>query len=188
MKAKDYIKHHVKGLMLKMRDKKAMRGEFSGHAIPTGLMLDEEHVYYVPNPYFAPVMKRLLRRFRELDGDFAQFRREIVVKPIFPDVPDEIIKRVGRVQLTKVDGGYTIKSYDGMRSVLTNVALIGHIAYKNRIVKRNAHPAIVDEADFWFCFERTKQLSRNSPTIYLRSSLRFLAVSMECVRTSKRNS
>src|SRR5260370_30651640 len=132
MKLKDYIKDHVKGLMLKRRDKKAMRDEFSGHAIPTDLMVDEEHVYYVPNPYFAPVMKRLLRRFRELDGDFAQFRREIVVKPIFPDVPDEIIKRVGREQLTKVDGGYTIKSYDGMGSVLTNVPLIGHIAYKNR--------------------------------------------------------
>lgn len=154
LKAKDYIKHHVKGLMLKMRDKKGMRGEYSGHAIPTGLMLDEEHVYYVPNPYFAPVMKRLLKRFRELDGDFAQFRREIIGKPIFPNVPDEIIKRVGRVQLTKVEGGYTVKSYAGMRSMLTNVALIGHIAYKNRIVKRNAHPAIVDEVDFWFCFER----------------------------------
>src|SRR5260370_8427292 len=130
-----------------------MRGEYSGHAIPTGVMLDEEHVYYVPNPYFGAVMAELVRGFRELDGDFSQFRREIIGKPIFPDVPDEIIKRIGRVQLTKVDGGYTVKSYAGMRSMLTNVALIGHIAYKNRIVKRNAHPAIVDESDFWFFLE-----------------------------------
>lgn len=154
MKAKDLIEKHIKGTMHRNRTRKAMRGEFTGHAIPTGFMLDENHLFYVPNPIWAPIMKKLLKRFRQLDANMAQFRREIVGYPIFPELPEEIAKRVGRIQLTKVPGGYTVKSYDGLRMMLTNVALIGHIAYQGRIVKENAHPAIVDEADFWFCFNR----------------------------------
>jgi hypothetical protein len=152
MKAKDYIEKHIKGTMHKNRDRKALRGEFTGHAVPTGFMLDDNHLFYIPNPIWAPVMKNLLKRFKQLDANMAQFRREIVGYPVFPDLPEDIKKQVGRIQLTKVPGGYTVKSYDGLRMMVTNVALIGHIAYNGRIVKENAHEAIVDEADFWFCF------------------------------------
>ena len=154
MKAKDLIEKHIKGTMHKNRTRKAMRGEFSGHAIPTGFLLDDSRLFYIPNPLWAPVMRKLLKRFRELDGNMAQFRREIVGYPVFPDLPDDIQKRVGRIQVTKVPGGYTVKSYDGLRMMLTNVALIGHIAYNGRIVKENAHQSIVDEDEFWFAFNR----------------------------------
>jgi hypothetical protein len=39
IKAKDYIQKHIRGTMVKNRDRKANRGEFSGHAVPTGFLL-----------------------------------------------------------------------------------------------------------------------------------------------------
>jgi hypothetical protein len=58
------------------------------------------------------------------------------------------------VPLTKVPGGWTIKSRAGLAYLLTNPAYIGHVYHKGRIVKKNAHPAIVDEEDFWFAYYR----------------------------------
>ncbi len=36
-----YIRKHIKGVMLKNRDRKATRGEYMGHAVPAGLIPDE---------------------------------------------------------------------------------------------------------------------------------------------------
>ncbi len=141
-------------IMRKYRDRKGMRGEYAGHNIPTGFMLDEARLFYVPNPDHAKPLKALFKRFRALGGNVATLRREIVGTPIFPDLPPEILERTGQITLTKVPGGWTIKSRDGLETMLTNPAYIGHIAYSGRIVKYNAHPAIVDEDDFYFAYYR----------------------------------
>jgi hypothetical protein len=172
LEAKNYIQKHIRGVMLRNRERKAMRGEFSGHAVPTGFMLDDNRLFYVPNPIWAPVMSSLLKRYKALDANFAALRREIIGYPIFPDLPEDIKKRVGRVQLTKVAGGYTVKSYDALRMMLTNVALIGHIAYNGRIVKKHAHPAIVDEADFWYAFDRLSPTTIEGEPILGRKAVR----------------
>ncbi len=150
VEAKNYRLKHVFGRMLPARDRVAMRGEYCGHAVPTGLMLDDERKFYVANPVWSPIMKRLFKRFRELDADLTTLRREIYGKPIFPELPSEIQERVGQIHLTHVLGGYTIKSREGLKSMLTNAVYIGHAVYDGRIVKRNVHTAIVDEQDFFF--------------------------------------
>ncbi len=152
--AADYVNKHVKGVMLRNRERRALRGEFSGHVVPIGLMLDEARMFYVPNPDHAKPLDSLFKRFRTLGGNLAELRREIVGKPIFPDLPPEILERTGHITLTKVPGGWTIKSHPGLKQILTNPAYIGHVCYGGRIVKKHAHPAIVDEEDFWFAFYR----------------------------------
>lgn len=151
--AADFLNKHVK-MMSKNRERRALRGEFSGHVVPIGFMLDEERLFYVPNPDHAAPLKALFKRFRALGGNLATLRREIIGRPTFPDLPPDILKRTGQITLTKVPGGWTIKSHPGLQQILTNPAYIGHIAYGGRIVKYNAHPAIVDEDDFWFAYYR----------------------------------
>ncbi len=149
--AADYLKQIKK--MNKLRRRKGMRGGYIGTPCPTGFMLEGTDKHYVSNPVWAPIMARLFKRFRELDANFAQLRREIVGKPIFPYLPEDVQKCVGRISLTKVEGGYSINNWDSLKSLLTNLALIGHRVYDGRIVQKNAHPAIVDESDFWYAWE-----------------------------------
>jgi hypothetical protein len=85
---------------------------------------------------------------------WAKLRREIVGKVVFKDLPPEILERTGSLSLTKIPGGWTIKSRSGLIYMLTNPAYIGHIYYKGRIIKKNAHDAIVDEDDFWYAYYR----------------------------------
>src|SRR5437868_2949532 len=48
----DYLESHQR-MMLKAKECKGMRGDFGGHAVPTGLMLDEKRKGYLPNPYWC---------------------------------------------------------------------------------------------------------------------------------------
>ncbi len=151
--AAKYVQDHIIGDMLGNRLQKAMRGEYVGHTVPAGLMLDDARANYIHNPLWAPVINGLFKRYRQLDADHAALRREIAGQPIFPDLPDEIKERVGHITLTKVEGGYTIKSRSGLVYILTNPAYIGHTYYKGHLM-RNTHPAIVSEDDFMYAFER----------------------------------
>ncbi len=130
--------------------RKGARGKYSGHAVPTGLMLDDSRENYLPNPIWGPIVSNLTRRYRQLDGSIALLRREIIGKCIFPDLPPDIEKRIGTIYLEKVQGGYTIKSRAGLIWILVNPANMGHMHFDGEITKRNAHTAIVDEDDYLF--------------------------------------
>jgi hypothetical protein len=151
--AADFLNKHV-AMMTKYRKRKALRGEFTGSTVPTGLMLNDEREGYIANPFHAEAIKSLFKRFRALGGNLAFLRREVCGQPIFPDLPPEILGHVGKIMLTKVPGGWTIKTRGGLVYILTNPVYIGHMVYEGRIVKYNAHPAIVDEDDFWFSYYR----------------------------------
>ncbi len=165
IEAKNYRQNHIMKKVLPARERVARRGEFFGHSIPVGLMLDDARKFYISNPYWSPIAARLFKRYRELDGSFALFHREIYGRLLFPelntihfpDVPqtilDDILERIGRIQLSRVEGGYTIKGRTSLQMFLTNVAYIGHINYNGQLIK-NTHPAIVNEEDFWFAFNR----------------------------------
>ncbi len=150
--AADYTTHHVKGRMLVGKHEKAMRGEYAGWSVATGYILDDFRQQYIPNPHWCDNVASLFRRFRELDADFAAFNREIYGRLLFPDVPQDILERIGRINMSRVPGGYTIKGRTSLMAFLTNPVYIGHMVYKGQIVKYNAHPAIVDEQDFMFAF------------------------------------
>ena len=59
----------------------------------------------------------------------ARLRQEIVGAAIFPDLPPEILERTEQITLTKVEGGWTIKSHPGLKHMLTNPAYIGHVCF-----------------------------------------------------------
>jgi DNA invertase Pin-like site-specific DNA recombinase len=144
-----YLKN-MREVVSAAKHRKGARGKYSGHAVPTGLMLTEDRMGYEPNPYWAHVVRDITHRYRQLDADLAALRRELFGKCLFPDLPPEIAARVGKVYLEKVVGGYTIKSRTGLVGILTNVANIGHMHFDGEIVKRDVHKAIVDVDDYLF--------------------------------------
>src|SRR2546421_3209490 len=145
--AADYLKT-LGRTMQRRREKKGMRGGYAGHPLPTGFMLDKKRDNYLPNPAWSGTVAWLTRRFRELDADITALHNEIHGVPIFCELPPDIVARVGKIQLQPVSGGYTIASRGSLVYLLTNPANIGHRVYKRRIVKREAHPAIVDREDY----------------------------------------
>ena len=57
-------------------------------------MLDDARKHFTPNPVWSSTVARLFKRFRELDVELAALFREIVGKPIFPELPEEIAARL----------------------------------------------------------------------------------------------
>ena len=158
-KAAEYSEHQVKGVMGGAKRRKGMRGEYTGHPVAAGLLLDDERKFFVPNPYWKDQVEHLFKRCIDLDFSLAALRREVVSQAYFPDFPpdvyEEMLNRMGgRILLKKVPGGYTVSSISGLKSMLTNVEYIGHAYSEGRIVKRNAFPAIVREDYFWPVFNR----------------------------------
>lgn len=151
VESKNYRQNHIMKKVLPARERVARRGEFFGHSIPVGLMLDDERKFYVCNPCWQGQVANLFTRFRELDANFALWYREIYGKMLFPTLPPEIAARVGTIHMTPVQGGYTIKGRTSLQGLLTNTAYIGHILHNGLLIK-NTHPAIVDEEDFWYAF------------------------------------
>lgn len=152
--AADYLEKHQKGVMLKNLERKALRGEYHGGVVPTGFMLDEERKFYVPNPIHAEPITHIFKRYRALGGNLSILRQEVAGRILFKELPPDIQARVGKIHLTPVQEGWTIKTRGALIWILTNPAYIGHVYYKGRIVKYNAHPAIVDEEDFWYAYHR----------------------------------
>lgn len=170
--AADYLSKQV-GKMQKARTRKALRGEFAGHRIPVGLMLDEERKHFIPSPH-APQVKALFRRFRQLNGDFAAFRREVVGSPVFPELEDFPIDTLA---LTRVTGGWTVKGRDALRDLLTNPAYVGCVTWNRQIVQKNAHPAIVDEDDFFFAFNRLSSVDLDgNPIEHPERTVRYVQI------------
>ena len=149
--AADYLKF-LRRTLHRRKEKKGKRGEYIGGAIPVGLMLDEERKWYIPNPYWCDTVSWLTRRFRELEADLTALCNEIRGVAIFDELPEdeEFRKRVGQIQLRKVQGGYTVASRASLVGMLTNPANIGVRVYKGKIVPGVTHTAIVDRDDFNF--------------------------------------
>ena len=145
--AADFLKFQRRTLH-RARERKGMRGEYVGSAIPTGFMLDDHRRGYVPNPVWCDVVAQLTRRYRELEADIAALHNEIRGVPIFPELPEDIAERVGRIQLRPVPKGYTVAGRESLIAMLINPANIGHKVYKQRIVKWDAHLPIVDRGDY----------------------------------------
>lgn len=147
--AADFIKKHIKGKMLKGRSLKAKEGLLANGIAPIGLMRDKTGDNLMPSPH-AHNVNALYHRFEELGASLAQLHKEIIGKPVFPDV--EGIDP-GTIFLTRVSGGWTVKSRAALKYILTNPMYAGHLQFDGRIVKRNAHPAIVDPDVWQFAFE-----------------------------------
>ncbi len=156
--AADYITKHVKGRMHPARNQVSKRGEHDGRAVATGFILRQGNKKYeVYVPHADIVNAQLFKRFRELDGQFNLLWREIGTRrDLFPPYPKDMdIIGVNNKERFERPFGVT---YQGLKDMLTNVAYIG-IWYsqpkgKPTILIYHNHPAIVDEEDFWYAFNR----------------------------------
>ncbi len=147
--AKEYVRKQIKGKMLKNRTRKANMGRVANGVSPVGLMLDESRDNLIPSPH-AERVDWLYGRFWAHDANLAGLLREIVNmakrgEPLFPD-SDEIDPKT--IYLRRMTGGWTISTRFGLKYILSNPMYQGHLVFNGRIVKHNAHAAIVD-ADHW---------------------------------------
>lgn len=162
--AADFIKKHVRGKMLKGRMNKAKRGEHASGAPPVGFSVLStispggvtKNLQYTPNPH-APHVEPIFQRFYDLGANFNKLYREVVGRVVFPDVDGWTPEN--RIALTRVDGGWTIKSRQGLKYILTNLTYIGHYCFDGQIMKENAHPAIVQEKLFWYAWEHLSEVN-----------------------------
>lgn len=151
-----FITDHV-GMMNRMRDRVAKRGQYFGGGIGIGYILDENNR---PLPYepHAHIIRGIFKQYRLLNGNVTRLARELNADVyVFP--PYEAGVKGPYTHLTVKNGGYGL-TRAGLVSILTNPQYIGYWTFKGQ-VRRDTnghpiinHPPIVDEADFWYAFNR----------------------------------
>src|SRR5260370_5213894 len=158
-----FLELHIKGKMLRNRTRKAEQGKVAGGVAPVGLMLDKNTIEdstakhgfnYLPSPHRSGVVW-LYQRFAELEASRNAVLRETNAmarsgKPLFPVHPD-IDPKSMFLQKVYHDGvlvGWTDGTREGLTGILTNPHYIGHLVFNGKIVKRDAHEAVVDR-DLW---------------------------------------
>jgi DNA invertase Pin-like site-specific DNA recombinase len=173
--AKEYVRKQIKGKMLKNRTRKANMGRVANGVAPIGLMLDESRNNLVPSPH-AERVNWLYGRFRAHDANLAGLLHEILGMarhgvPLFPD-SDGIDPKT--IYLKRMVGGWTVKSRTGLRGILTNPMYQGHLVFNGRIVKRNAHPAIVDADNWQFAFDNLADVDLDgNPIEHAKRTVRY---------------
>lgn len=169
--AKEFVLKQIRGKALKGRTRKADMGRVANGRAPVGLMLDESRDNLTPSPH-AERVDWLFGRFRAHDARLAGLFREVVGMtlqgiPLFPY--DERIDPKSMHMDTLIDGddksGWTIKSRSGIQHLLSNPMYAGHLVFNGRIVKMNAHPAIVDADNWLYAFEHLSDVDLDGNVI-----------------------
>jgi hypothetical protein len=155
-----YIENHVRGTMLRRRSQAARSGLWAGlGSVPVGYVIDKvkerttygRFIVYEPH---ARVVRWIFIRFVELGYDFYKLCREIRDIPaLFPDLEAGVFTRCALSPGS--DGGYVLKSEDGLRYLLTNVAYTGVLKAEG-MYKQHNHEPIIDETLFWLVYDRLK--------------------------------
>jgi DNA invertase Pin-like site-specific DNA recombinase len=168
----DFITNYLKGRAHPAKRQKALRGEWDGRSVPVGFYVTAK----VPRKRFesgtaprrylvweehAVVVRWIFKRFRELAGDFAALKREVAQKTaeqgyLFPFFPDTMYKP--HIALSTNGQGYII-SDTGLKDLLCNIAYIGWFYNNGAPPIKDNHPAIVNEGDFWYAFDRLSPVS-----------------------------
>jgi DNA invertase Pin-like site-specific DNA recombinase len=150
-----FVEKHIKGKVLAARTRKAEKdGLLANGRAPIGLMTDKKPGYRVSNNLLpslhAPYVNALYEGFLALNASVALLYREVAGKVVFPDVPGI---DPNSIHLRHIEGGWTISSRKGLKHILTNPMYDGHLVFNGKIVKRNAHPAIVEHAVWQYVFD-----------------------------------
>ena len=173
----DYIKHHIKGVVLPSRARKAERGEYVGGKVPLGYVLEvvatgKRHSHkLVPFPPYAEVVNQcfeaLLRNRGNTLATMRDLERDNVTFPHYdnPEIQAAIPANCSLVVDGAVDnaesGGkgrkrWAVDGYrptrDFLRYIARNTVYIG--TYNNgAVAAENAHPGIVPEKLFWAVYD-----------------------------------
>ncbi|HYL42858.1 MAG TPA: recombinase family protein [Ktedonobacteraceae bacterium] len=119
--------------------------------IPVGNTGQKHFIIYEPH---ARLVRRLYKRYRELDGNMGKLLRELSRTGFaFPAFTG--IKNIPPVPLDFVEGvGYVIKRRGGLAGILSNPVYIGWYVFDNVLVSKEAHLPIVDMDDFLYAYTR----------------------------------
>jgi len=163
--AAEYINTVIKGRMHAAKKRINLEGKWVTGFIPVGYMIDMRKTlpggnendnyrkYAIFEPY-AEVIREYFRLFLSYSGNVRRTHLHIrQYGPYYPN-PKDTLPPEG----FKVD--YKLKSYDGkfhpsragLKAILTNARFIGHWLNGDSVVKRNNHPAIIDEDAFFQAF------------------------------------
>ena len=166
-----FLEHHVKGRMLKAKQKRADAGEWNGRSIALGFMVDlreklpdgranpDRHRYRAC-PMVAPIVRAWFEGFRAHDGNLLGLYRELQASgPYLPefDTPGLVPpghKVTNHFKRRDPDCGQLLPSYNGLGTLLTNVVYIGHWVQNDAITHWHNHEAIIPEDLFMFAFNR----------------------------------
>lgn len=146
--------------MIDLRARASRRGLYDGRIIPVGYLVDRvktspSYRLYIPYEPHAHVVASLFARFRTLCGATNELCREIEKLPfLFPEFEPWVDDREKqKIRLRRVPGGYTL-TRGGLISILTNVHYLGWWVFQGEVVSKDNHPAIVNEDDFWYAYQK----------------------------------
>jgi Recombinase len=128
------------------------QGSYGGHCVPMGFIVTgtkSERKYNVYEPH-RELVEYVFKRFKALNGNLSRLYRELRDSDFaFPEF-DSSVTEVPHVGLDYVAGkGYVIKTRNGLISLLTNTAYIGHYVFTRR------EPATIEYDD-----QREKRVRR----------------------------
>ena len=167
----NYLEYHIYGCVLPAKDRRGYAGYWTGHSVPMGYLVDIQekignsfnpryHRYVIHEPH-AAIVRWIFRRFKELHGNvnllLTEIRKKGCLFPDFDETVDPDVLYCAYNKRSKVEGGHTIVTREGLRSIFKNRIYIGQWVYKGQVMElgiENYPPAIVDIDDFTYAYNR----------------------------------
>lgn len=172
--AAEFITSYIRGRLYPAKMHLMREGKWAGGTLPPGFMLDvrktlpdgsENALYrrYVAYPPHADIILSYFRMFLENAGNLTKTHRQIVQHgAYFPDPKTWLAPKGYRFlppRTMKNGGNGFCPGKDGLRSILTNAAYIGHWSVNDVIVRWNNHPAIIPLDMFMEAFNYLSQIT-----------------------------
>lgn len=164
-RAADYLEYHINGRLMKARDYLKERGIWTGRSVAIGFMVDLreklpdgtanlEHRKYVPFQPCADVILAYFELFRKKNRNMTHTWNHIYEHG--PYIPEDVEApqgfRIDIILRNRSKSGGLMPSHAGLRYMLTNIAYIGHWAYRGVVEQWNNHIPIVPEDLFMYAF------------------------------------
>lgn len=177
--AAEYINSVIRGKLHKAKNRLSLEGRWAGAGVPPGYMVDMRKELpdgsqnpnwrrYVPFEPYAAVVQEYFRMFLANSGSIRTTMREIHEHgPYYPD-PTTCLPPKGFTVNYKIHSymnGYC-PGRVGLFNILTNVAYIGHWAFKDAVIIQNNHEPIISANTFMRAFDYLSETSldgKNNP-------------------------
>jgi hypothetical protein len=159
------------GRLYAARQREVQQGRWLGGRPPIGFMIDQrKHLpeghpnpdwrKLSPFPPYAGVVKSCFEVFLQQGKTLAAAAKQLQRHgPFFPNYDSVIVQQqipsgfqLYRPRFQQNDAGDYYLTYSGLGYLLTNAIYLGHYIYRNRLERRDNHPAIVPTALFFDVF------------------------------------
>ncbi|MFQ3658743.1 MAG: recombinase family protein [Anaerolineae bacterium] len=178
-RAADHYELHIKGRLIKSKQRIAAQGSWAGRSLPLGFMVDlrptlpdgrpnPDYRRYVRFAPYADITYRYFELFQEFGGNLRQTWRHIDAHgPFIPEleevthlVPTGFRAEVNIKARSSVTGKL-IPSYPGLHDLLINVAYLGYWVHQGVIVHKHNHEPLIETGLFMWAFNRISSTDFN---------------------------